>query len=192
MKITWNLHLCSYIRFYWNTAMLIYYLWLLSCSSSSIETIRGTLTTSHCCSAHKKHSCAVVTWLCLSSQQNLRYFLFGPLQKSLPAFVLDDHFILLSNLKPPIPLPSSYLRNDHVFYLPRKKEAIREFPLALNHHSSPSTCISAVDPASLLFIGWVVWTLSEVSYISPLLLCNNITTHLASQNNTHLSCSLCG
>lgn len=94
---------------------------------------------------------------------------------------------LLSNLKPPAPLPSSYWKGDCVFYLRKEKQSEKTSTYS-HHHSSPSACAGAVDPAASCSVDELS-DLSEGSYVNLLLLCN-ITTNLTSENNTHLSLSL--
>ena len=126
--------------------------WLLWCSSKRVETIRGALLTSHCCSAHKKSElrCYILILSFLSKTYDVFYLALDRKAYQTLSCMTISH--LLSNLKPPLPLLSSRLREDGDFCLTKKREAIRT-PTGSHRHSCQSTCRGAVDPASLLSSG---------------------------------------
>lgn len=128
------------------------------CSPAPAAELRPytVLITSHCCSAHKKSELCGYN-LTFPSQRKLRSFSIWPFTEKLAS--LCPGWLFHPPLKPPIPLLSSYLRDDHVFYLPEEREAVRE-----NFHLLPPPQL----PICLQVLGTLrpSCSVNELSYLS--------------------------
>lgn len=133
---------CLYIRFYWNTAMPICLCIGCGCSHAQAAELRPyiVLSSPHTAVQHiRSHNCTVIARFCLVPAKP-KIFSVWPFTENLAS--LCPRWFIHTFFQTSNTFPFSYLRDDHVFCLSKKREAIRE-----NLHMLP-------PPQLLIYLHW--------------------------------------